>query len=75
MKGGDRFRGVLEVQQRLPGTLVGSIAFPVNKVLNPSVAYAGVQNTLHFPFHFIVDFYRRRGRLYSARKTVLPVRL
>ena len=75
MEGGNRFRGVLKVRQRLPGALVESMALPMNEVLDSSVAYAGVQNTLHFPFHFIADFHRRRGRLYSARKTVLPVRL
>jgi len=66
----DGFRGVGEVLQRFPGALVRTIALPMNEILYFPTPDARVQDFFHFPFHVILQFYRRRGRLCAIREGV-----
>ena len=75
IKHSDRFSGVLKVCRRFPGVFVGSVALPMNEVLDFSMPYARVQDLLHFPFHIIVDLHQRQRWLYSTREAVLSIGL
>ena len=74
MELGDDFRCVGEVLRRFPGALVRTIALPVDEVLYFPTPDARVQDFLHFPFHIILQFYRRWWRLCATREGVPLVR-
>ena len=75
MELGDRFCSVGKVLRRFPGAFMGSVALPMDEIFHLAMSDARIKNVVHFPLHVVLKFHGRWGRLYSTRKTVLPMRL
>jgi len=58
--------GGIDVVPGFPGVMLYSISFPFDQVAKLPVHHLAVQNFLHNPFLFTVNYFWRRGRAWSS---------
>ena len=66
--------GVSYVGSCLPGTFVGGVANPIDKVFETPVADARIQDLFDFVFFYSIDDYWRRRRLCAAGDRIGSIR-